>query len=381
MKDLGHWVLRTSQDVKFEVVETTGLLDPANPLLGQVPGMSGIHGTRLAVLDEAVDSLFGSRVREYFGSTATPVSYMTLPAGDENKTIENVLRVASRLKEIGTERAGTPPIALGGGVVQDVVGMASALYRRGIPYVRVPTTLLGQIDGSVSAKNGVNFEGCRNRLGTFHPPPLTLIDRAFIATLPERQVRSGMGEVLKMALIKDGELFRLLEEFGPVLVQERLQDTGPLTRDRKPGREVMHRAITGMAEELEKNLWEKDLRRIVDYGHTFSPAVEMGSLPGVLHGEAVAMGCLFCAALALNRGLLSQSEYDRIAQCIHQIGLRPTHEMFFDPEFLERALADTLRHRGGAQHLALLTGIGSTVFVEDLSDSEITSASQMMRKL
>ncbi|MEU8981302.1 sedoheptulose 7-phosphate cyclase [Streptomyces sp. NPDC058467] len=381
MKDISHWVLRASQDVRFEVVETTGLLDPQNPRLRQLPGGDETRAQRLTVLDEVVDDLFGSRIRDYFDSTSTPMSYMTVPAGDEQKTIENVLRIASRLNELGTERSGTPPIAMGGGVVQDVVGMAAALYRRGIPYVRVPTTLLGQIDGSVSAKNGVNFEGYRNRLGTFHPSPLTLIDRAFIATLPERQVRSGMGEVLKMALIKDPELFRLLEEFGPVLVQERLQDTGPLTHDRKPGHEVMHRAITGMAEELEKNLWEKNLLRIVDYGHTFSPVVEMRSLPVLYHGEAVAMGSLFCATLALNRQLLPQSDFDRIVNCIHSLGLRPTHEMFGDADLLKTAFADTVRHRGGAQHLALLTGIGSTVFVEDLTDKEIELASQMVGKL
>ncbi|MFD5428198.1 sedoheptulose 7-phosphate cyclase [Streptomyces sp. NPDC127084] len=383
MKDtttgLGRWVLRTSQEVQFEVLETVDLLDPENPQLRQVPGGGEAHGPRLTVLDEAVDEFFGSRVRKYFSVNDSSMSYMTIPAGDEHKTIENVLRVASRLNEIGTERSGTPPIAMGGGVVQDVVGMAASLYRRGIPYVRVPTTLLGQIDGSVSAKNGVNFEGFRNRLGTFHPPPLTLIDRSFIATLPIRQIRSGMGEVLKMALIKDPELFRLLEQFGPMLVEERLQDTGTQTSKSEPGRQVMHRAINGMSSELQKNLWEKDLLRIVDYGHTFSPTVEMKAR--ILHGEAVTMGIVYCAALALNRGLLPQEDYSRIIACAGGMGLQLTHEMFKDVDLLKRALADTVRHRGGSQHLALLTGIGQTTFVEDITAREVEQASQIVQRI
>ncbi|PRH80376.1 2-epi-5-epi-valiolone synthase [Streptomyces solincola] len=381
MDKLGHWTLRTSQDVEIEVSETPRLLDPANPRLAQIPGGGEESGTRLVIVDEHVEEIFGQRIREYFSTRGAQVSYLTLPAGDEHKTIDNVLRIASRFNEIGTERTGTPPIVMGGGVVQDVAGLAATLYRRGIPYVRVPTTLLGQIDGSVSAKNGVNFEGFRNRLGTFNPPPVTLIDRTLIASLPERQVQSGLGEALKMALIKDAELFRLLEEYGPDLVSERLQDTGPRTSGPEAGRQVMHRAITGMAEELEKNLWERDLLRIVDYGHTFSPAVEMRALPDLLHGEAVAMGCLFCAVISAHRGLLSQEDLDRIVGCVRRMGLHPSHPMFSDVALLRKGLADTVRHRGGAQHLTLLTDIGQTVFVEDLTDSEIDGAAHWMGAL
>ncbi|MFD5429665.1 iron-containing alcohol dehydrogenase [Streptomyces sp. NPDC127084] len=376
--DMGRWILSTSQSVQFEVVETTRLLDPGNPQLKQVPGTpEPPRGHRLAVLDEAVEDIFGSRIRDYFASSNTPMSYMTVPAGDEHKTIEHVLRVASRLNEIGTEKFDMPPIAFGGGVVQDIVGLATTLYRSSIPYVRVPTTLLGQIDSSVSARSGVNFEGFRNRLGTFNPPSLTFIDRAFIATLPKRHIRSGLGQALKMALIKDPVLFRLLEEFGPLLVQERLQDTSPLTAEREPGRLVMHRAIDGMAAESQKNLWEKGFHRIVDYGH----AVEMEVRPIMLHGEAATMGSLFCAVLSLNRGLLCSRDYDRIIDCVQGMGLLLARETFGSLGLVESVFADAARHRVGVQHLTLLTGIGKTVFVEDLTDKEIKQADRAMQKL
>lgn len=376
-----RWTMRAAKEVTYDIVVTSEIFDPGNPELGMLPCGQESGGTRLVVMDETVDALFGDRIRKYFTQNDIDVEYLTLPGGDENKTVEAFLKVASKLTEVGTSRVGTPPIAIGGGVLQDVVGMAASLYRRGIPYVRVPTTLLGQIDGSVSAKNGVNYEGCRNRLGTFAPPPRTLIDRGLIATLPERQISSGLGEALKMALIKDARLFELLEEYGPHLVTDRLQDSGTEPGDPQPGLEVIHRAISGMAEELQKNLWETDLKRIVDYGHTFSPIVEMRALPELHHGEAVAMDCVFSAVLAVNRGMLAPRQLARIVDTTRRMGLAASHPMFADATVMKQALADTMRHRDNHQYLTLLTDIGETVFVDDLTEAEIDRAAEVMADL
>ncbi|MFE2879055.1 sedoheptulose 7-phosphate cyclase [Streptomyces roseus] len=376
-----RWTMTATREVTYEVVTTSDIFDPDNPELGLLPGGRMGGGTRLVVIDEAVERVFGNKIRRYFNLNNIAVEYMTLCGGEENKTIDAVLKVASKLSEIGTDRVGTPPIAIGGGVLQDIVGMTASLYRRGIPYVRVPTTLLGQIDGSVSAKNGVNYEGCRNRLGTFAPPPKTLIDRALLATLPERQIRSGLGEALKVALIKDARLFELLETHGSELVRYRLQDSDARSGDSQPSLEVIQRSITGMAEGLTKNLWESELKRIVDYGHTFSPIVEMRALPKLHHGEAVAMGCLFSAVLAANRGLLNPEQLIRIINTTAGIGLPLTHPLFADADVMKEALADTMRHRDNNQHITFLADIGKTVFVEDVVDAEIERASAFMAHL
>ncbi len=382
METSSRWTINATKAVSYEIVETADLFDPQNPELGRQPGGNANSGAaRMVVMDEGVDEHFGDRIRTYFAANDIGADYLVLPSGDENKTIDSVLRVATRLNEIGTSRVGSAPIGIGGGVLQDIVGMAAALYRRGIPYVRVPTTLLGQIDGSVSSKTGVNYEGFRNRLGVFAAPPRTLIDRGLIATLPTRQISSGLGEALKMGLIKDARLFELLEAHGPQLVAERLQDSGFDGPGTPPGQEVMRRAIAGMAEELEKNLWEEDLRRIVDYGHTFSPIVEMRALPELLHGEAVAMGCVFCGVLATQRGLLPPTELDRIVATARGLGLAPSHPLFCDADLLIDGFSDTVRHRGGQQHTALLSGIGQTVFVNDITAQDITDATAVMRTL
>ncbi|MFF2400673.1 sedoheptulose 7-phosphate cyclase [Streptomyces goshikiensis] len=376
------WKIQTELPVEYEIVETHDLLNPGNPDLLTVPGGGRGTGTRLVILDHSVDELYGAKIRTYFSENDVPVDYLTLPGSEENKSIERVLEVVNKLNEVGTNRLSSPPIVIGGGVVADVVGLAASLYRRGIPFVRVPTTLLGQVDVSVAAKSGVNYGGYRNRLGAYTPPPRTLIDRSFLATVPRRQLRNGMGEIFKMALIKDLRLFELLEEYGAELIEARFQDPGPGEGPAAAvADEVIGRVIAGMAEELQPNLWEKDLQRSVDYGHSFSPLVEMRALPELLHGEAVAMDCVFSALLAAGRGLIDDDQFTRIVAVARRMGLAPSHPLFCDVELVLEGLADTVLHRDGKQNLPILTAIGEVCFLNDVSEDEIERACAGMGRL
>lgn len=377
------WAVRTQLPVEYEIRETPGLLDPDNQELLTVAEGGRASGIRLVVLDHSINKHYGAQVRAYFESNSVPVEYLTLPGAEENKSIDRVLEVVSTLNRIGTSRVSTPPIVIGGGVVADVVGLAASLYRRGIPYVRVPTTLLAQVDVSVAAKTGVNYDGFRNRLGSYSPPPRTLIDRHFLATVRPRELRNGMGEIFKMALIKDLRLFTILEEYGADLIECKFQDcaSGGQRIRGTVADEVIGRAIAGMAKELEPNLWEKNLMRSVDYGHSFSPLIEMRALPELLHGEAVAMDCVFSAGLAVNRGLIARADFERIVSVARRLGLKPTHELFCDRTLLLESLADTVRHRDGQQNLPILTSIGRVCFLNDVSPDEIDMACAQMARL
>jgi len=359
-----RWEVNAQLEVRYEIVESIDLLEPRN--LDLLLGSDGAPVTdrRVVVVDEAIARLYGRRISAYFAAHHAPIDLVTLPGGERNKDMDQVFRVVSALNEAGTKRLGSPPVAIGGGVLLDVVGLAAGLYRRGIPYVRVPTTLLGQVDVSVAAKTGVNFEGYRNRLGSYSPPPRTLIDRAFLATVPPRHVMNGMGEIFKMSLIKDVRLFELLEQHATELVTSRFQT--PLIAD-----EVIRRAIQGMVDELQPNLWEKNLRRSVDYGHSFSPLIEMRALPELLHGEAVALDCVFSAVLALHRGLISRGEVERIVRVAGSLGLPSTHHLFCDLDLLWEALEDTVRHRDGAQNLPVMSRIGEVTFLNDVTREEL----------
>jgi len=367
-----QWTIAATLAVSYSVVETPDLLDPANPELAST-AVAGA-GTTTVCLDAVVDDLHGDRIRGYFAARGVQTRYLVMDSHEEMKTIASVQDVARGLNATGTLRATNPPVAIGGGALLDVVGLASALYRRGVPYVRVPTTLLGQVDVSVAAKTGINFDGYRNRLGSYTPPVRTLIDRTFLATVPERHLVNGMGEILKMALVKDAHLFDLLEEHGRELV-ERSFDLGHVADA------VIRRSITGMVEELEPNLWEKDLRRAVDFGHSFGPLVEMRALPELLHGEAVALDCLYSCALAVVRGLLDEEDAVRAVRVADGIGLPVTHASFADDALLWEALADTVRHRDGRQHLPVLTGIGTHTFLEDVTRDQVRSATHVLGDL
>lgn len=368
-----HWQVNTYLPVSYDITESHDVLDPDNPDLLTTPDGASSGKTRLVVVDATIECTYGDRIRRYFEARDVAHRILVLPGDEENKEIDSVLRIASALNEVGASRRADPPIAIGGGVVLDVVGLAASLYRRGIPYVRVPTTLLGLVDVSVAAKTGVNYDGFRNRLGSYSPPPRTLVDKTFLDTLPDRHIRNGMGEIFKMALIKDAELFEILESRGKLIVDSKLQSEGS---DR-----VIRLAIQGMVEELEPNLWEKHLMRAVDYGHSFSPLVEMRALPELLHGEAVALDCLFSAILAVGRGYLEESDLDRVVRAAEGLGLPLRHRLFADPGLLSEALEDTVRHRNGQQNLPLMSRIGMARFVNDVTAKEIAAASATMTTL
>ncbi|MEU2874629.1 sedoheptulose 7-phosphate cyclase [Streptomyces olivoreticuli] len=368
--DKRRWEISTQLPVRYEIIETSPLLAPDNPELLMQPEESSRSATRLVVLDDSIEALYGHRIRDYLRTRGVDHRILVLPGLESNKNMASVQLVLTALNEVQAARRDNPPIAIGGGVMLDVVGLAASLYRRGIPYVRVPTTLLGMVDVGVAAKTGVNYEGFRNRLGTYSPPPITLIDKSFLTTLPERQVRNGLGEILKMGMIKDARLFSLLERHGQDLVRERLQDG--------VADEVISRSIQGMAEELEPNLWEKHLKRAVDYGHSFSPLIEMSVIPELLHGEAVALDCLYSAYIALNRSLITEEDVRRVLTTMSRIGLPAFHPLFGDPVMLRKALDDTMRHRNGDQNLPVMPHIGDACFINDLTDAEIAKAAEQM---
>ncbi|GAA2747700.1 sedoheptulose 7-phosphate cyclase [Kitasatospora cinereorecta] len=360
------WTVATALPVTYEVRFTPGLLDPANPALAA-------GGRRLVVVEETVDRLYGGRIRRWFEARGLPYRLCVLPAHEQVKTMDSVYRVVEQMDRFGLARRGEPVLAVGGGVLMDVVGLACSLYRRSTPFVRIPTTLIGLVDAGVGAKTGVNFGDHKNRLGTYHPAVATLLDPAFLATLDRRHLGNGMAEVLKIALVRDRRLFELLDRDGEALVAERFQ--GPT-----PGGEVLTRAVHGMLSELQPNLWEHRLERSMDYGHSFSPTVEMRALPELLHGEAVCLDMALTTVIAHRRGLLDTGQRDRIHRLMRRLGLPVWHPLI-EPATLGDALTDTVRHRDGRQRFPLPIGIGDCCFVDDVTAAELAAAARETEEL
>jgi 3-dehydroquinate synthase len=232
-----------------------------------------------------VASLAGYRV----GST-------TVPAGEGSKALTFYAQLLDALAAFGAERK-TAVVAVGGGVVGDLSGFAAATYNRGLPFLQVPTTLLAMVDSSVGGKVGINHPQGKNLIGAFHQPAGVYIDVSFLKTLPEREYRSGMGEVVKYGVIQDAEFFAWLEAHLPAILQ----------RDEAALQHMVSRSCRLKADVVEQDEREETgLRMILNYGHTFAHAFEtVGGYGTWLHGEAVAAGMVCACHLAEKLGLIS----------------------------------------------------------------------------
>jgi 3-dehydroquinate synthase len=297
---------------------------------------------------------------------------VAVKSDEEDKNLDTLIFILGEMERFGLLRRSEPVIAIGGGVLLDIAGMAAGLYRRGIPYIRIPTTLVGLIDASVGIKTGINFQTRRNRLGSYYPPLASYLDKKFLNSLDLLEISSGLGEILKMAVIKDQALFHLLEENGAEILNSKFQNNDCAN-------EVINRAVQGMKDELEMNLWEIDLKRIVDFGHSFSPVIEMRSIEdenyvSLTHGQAVTIDVIYSSIISFQRGMLEEDDLIRIAKTARIMGLPTDHNFFHQPLMVLEALNDTKKHRNGEQNLPIPNGIGSSIFINDLSLNDIKKA-------
>lgn len=372
------WVVQAQKPVRYEVRFCDHLFDKDSTDLLDHGGSVAGRRRRFIVLDHTVDLLHGERIRSYLDHHDVEYMVKVVGADETKKSFETAGNLIRAIDAFGISRRHEPIIVIGGGVLMDIVGLVGSIYRRGTPFIRVPTTLIGLVDAGIGAKTGVNFNGHKNRLGTYFPAELTLLDRSFLATVGRRHIANGLAEILKIALIKEGRLFELLEQHGPLLLDEKFQGRTPAGD--AAAMDVLRWAIHGMLEELQPNLWEANLERCVDYGHTFSPTVEMHALPALLHGEAVCVDMALTTVLACRRGLLEASECNRVFNAMHRLEL-PTWDPLLEPGMLAKALQDTIRHRDGQQRLPLSDGIGNVTFVNDVTLPELAAAVQHQRAI
>lgn len=369
--------VNTSLPVNYHLKTLPDVFD-VNDLSVLSYGNQTANRKRLLVIDSEVSKFYLNKIKTYFNHHKIHYHIVLLPGGEDNKNLDNLLYLLEEIEKFGISRKSEPIIGIGGGVILDILGLASTLYRRGVPYIRVPTTLLGLVDVSVAAKTGINFMGRRNRLGSYYPPIAILLDKTFLQTVPSHEISSGLGEILKMAVIKDAYLFDIIEKHSQTLLNTKFNC--------EYADEVIERSIEGMRVELEPNLWEKNLKRIVDFGHSFSPIIEMrsitdNSVPTLTHGEAVALGVIFSMALAYHRKLSSYKDLERVVKTAKSMGLPTYHPSFANKSILLEALNDTIKHRDGNQNLPVPNGIGNPVFINDLKIDELDSVINIFNQI
>jgi 3-dehydroquinate synthetase len=363
-----HWRVSADRRQTYDVLVAEPLLGGLNHALlrgGSVPGR------RLVVIDGGIPAAWRVRIRAYFKSHGVVIRLVVVPGGEAFKNTDSVLQLIQAFDDFELDRRNEPLIAIGGGAVLDTVGLAASLYRRGVPYIRVPSTLLAYVDASIGIKTGVNFGSSKNLIGTFAAPLSVLLDRAFLRSLPHREISSGLGEILKLALACDGELFAALEEGADQFRSAQFSDEG--------GFRLLAQAISVMLGELEPDMFEDNLYRSVDLGHTFSQPFELLVGPAAMrHGEAVALDLNLSAIISHNRGILDTASLRRLACLTRRLGL-PTTFPEIQAESLWRSVTERTRHRAGRQRIPLPTRVGGHTFIDDLRPDEVAEALSILR--
>lgn len=349
--------------IEYKLVTTSNLFQPQNWALLSTGRIEDAR--RFVVVDGNVAKYYSGEIRKYFEYHHVDAKIVTFPGGEENKTIDYFTFLVRELDAFPIHRRDEPIIAIGGGVLTDVVGFVASSYRRGVPHIKVPTTLMGYVDASIGIKTGINFNENKNRLGAFHAPQLVLLDKAFLKTLPKRHILNGVCEIIKLAIIKDAGLFNLLEAQGVKSVEAHFQD--------EQGGILLDRAIEGMLEELQPNLFEEDLARKVDFGHTFSYGLETRHEAHLFHGESVLLDILVSTLIARARNLLSAEETNRIFRLTEGLGFT-LDTSTLNPQHLWDSLEERRYHRNGLQRVPMPRGIGDCVFLNDINADEIVSA-------
>ncbi|HUX01494.1 MAG TPA: 3-dehydroquinate synthase [Phycisphaerae bacterium] len=284
-----------------------------------------------------------------------------VPPGESSKTLARAGELHDACLQAGLDR-GSVLVALGGGVVTDLAGFVAATYMRGIPWVAVSTTLLGQVDAAVGGKTAVDHPECKNLIGAFHQPSSVLCDVATLATLPEEELRTGLAEVVKHAMIRDAELFARLEREADAL----------LARDPAVLEPVVARNVHIKVEVVSADERESDLRRILNYGHTIGHALE--SLLNLAHGRAVALGMMAEAWIAERRGLVGRGVVERQKALLERFGLPTALEAPADPERCLAIMRHDKKAEAGRLCFVLPEAIGRVRVVADVSDDEIRAA-------
>jgi 3-dehydroquinate synthase len=319
-------------------------------------------GTRaLIVTDENV----GPRHLFPVGETLTRAGFHThsvaLPAGEATKSLATTSRLYDVLVELQADRK-TLIVPVGGGVIGDLAGFVAATFNRGLPLLMVPTTLLGMVDSSVGGKVGVNHPRAKNLIGAFHQPIGVWIDTAMLETLPDREFRSGLAEVVKYGVILDAEFFGFLEQHAQAV----------LAREPETVRHIICRCCRLKADVVEQDEREETgLRAVLNYGHTFAHAFETaGGYGAWLHGEAVAAGMACAAHLGVTRGLIPDAVRKRQDQLLTEFGL-PTRIPAWPPDELVAVMRSDKKNVAGRLRFILPRRLGEVALFDDVAEDAV----------
>ncbi|MGE0200666.1 MAG: 3-dehydroquinate synthase [Candidatus Melainabacteria bacterium] len=351
----------------YPIVIESGLLSrTAEWVQRHCPGARQV----LIVSDDAVAVLYGGAVQKALETAGLKVHLHRVPVGETSKTLSEAERIFTRAMDAGMSRRDVF-LALGGGVMGDLTGFCAATYMRGARFVQAPTTLLAQVDSSVGGKVAVNFDRLKNGIGAFYQPDVVLIDTDVLQTLPAREVKAGLAEVVKYGLIETSCLGHPPEDAGFFAFLETHADNLNAVMP-----EIIRRACAIKAAVVAQDETDQTgLRALLNLGHTFAHAYEaISGYKTLLHGEAVAIGLIDACRLATSLGMFPQTETDRLIALSGKLGLPQTRPEAWDPaQLLALMRQDKKSHAGAITFVLPSRVMGTSVLCDTVPDEAVLS--------
>ena len=356
-------VARAARSDAYQVHVVAGMEDLASALEGMLAGASAA-----VITDETVESLYGSTLVRALRAAGADPDVCSLPPGEASKSLGSASRLWDWLaaSEIGRRDV---VVNLGGGVIADVGGWVAGAYMRGLPYVNLPTTLMAQVDGALGGKVAVNHATAKNLLGAFYQPRGVIANVGFLRSTDRRHLRAGLAESIKKAVIASPDYWAFIEAHA---------DAHPSRRPRRRSRSSCARRRRSRLELIERDPYEEDLRRPLNFGHTIGHPLETVTGYGpLLHGEAVAFGMVVEARIAAGRGLLDERLFDALVLLLRRCGLPVDAASLparVDGAAVVRALSKVRQIRAGSLRYVLPVRLGETVIADDVEEDEVVAA-------
>ncbi len=357
------------EKIEFSLAFVNGAFDVKNRELAD---SYKVFERCLAVVDSNVHRLYGDQISTYFKRYNIDLTLFPVTISEPKKNLDTFESIVDAFADFGLVRK-EPVLIVGGGLLTDVAGFACAAYRRSTNYIRIPTTLISLVDAGIAIKVAVNHGKLKNRLGAYHAPKKVILDFSFLQSLPLPEVRNGMAELVKIAVVSNAEVFELLSEYGEDLLATHFGYLSGTAQLKEIAHRVTYESIKTMLELETPNLHELDLDRVIAYGHTWSPTLELAPSVPLLHGHAVNIDMALSATIAETRGYISVEERDRILRLMSQLGLALDHPLL-DSDLLWSATQSITLTRDGLQRAAMPKPIGTCAFVNDLTPEELNAA-------
>ncbi|MBS7620300.1 3-dehydroquinate synthase [Candidatus Bathyarchaeota archaeon] len=320
------------------------------------------------ITDRVVGGLYSNSLERSLEGQGIHAASIWIPEGEEAKSWNEAGDLIGSLIDMGVDRRSLI-IALGGGVVGDISGFVAAVYLRGVRLIQVPTTLLAQVDSSIGGKTAVNHEKGKNLIGVFKQPNVVLIDPGVLKTLPLRELKSGLAEVVKYAVIADAELFKIIEAEADRLINGEIRAFSKIVPR-------CCRVKIAFVEQDERD--EKGIRAALNYGHTVGHALEVVSSFGIRHGEAVAIGMEVAAKISTSQGLMEEEDFEEQHVLFKRLGIS-TKLPNIDPITLVEYMHRDKKAERGSIRLVLPTGIGEKPVIRPVEDALILKTLEKLR--